>query len=188
MIRQSSFSQFLGTCREFGHKTLRGIAGIAVMALLFAGPVVETDVQAELSGGGSIPEQPSGGVPIISFSKNFSSVNEGSTVELTVLKDGGGAASVDYEFTTDGVHGARATANADYVDAPGKLSFADGETTKTIAVTTLTDGEIEDPENFVVRLKLPDTARLDGSDGKLASPSSAAITILDCDSADIIGC
>ena len=186
MIRLSVFSQFCCVRWDFSHKTLRGIAGVAVMALLFAGPVVETDVQAQ-SGGGSIQE-PSGDVPSVKFSRRTFSVIEGSIVELTVLKEGAGAASVEYEFTNEGAQNNPATPNADYVDAPGRLDFADGETTKTIAVQTLTDGEVEESESFHVRLKLPDTARLDGSDGTLAIPYSAAVTILDCDSADMISC
>ena len=178
MIRQSGFSQFLGTCWEARHKTLCGIAGVAVMALLFAGPVLQTDVQA----------QSSGELPTIKFSRSSFHVNEGSSVELTVLKDGEGAASVNYKFTDEGVHSDTATANEDYVDAPGTLDFADEETTKTITVNAQADSEVEEAETVQIHLSLPDTAGVVGSDAKLVIPFKAAIVILDCNTPDAASC
>jgi len=59
----------------------------------------------------------------------------------------GESVTVDYA-TADGT----ATAGDDYEEASGTLTFAEGETTKTIEVTVNGDTDIEDDETFTVNL------------------------------------
>lgn len=63
--------------------------------------------------------------------------------------------TVDYA-TADGT----AKAGVDYVAANGTLSFAPGETKKSISVTVLADVEVEANETFYVNLSNPVNARL----------------------------
>ena len=71
------------------------------------------------------------------------------------------AVTVDYA-TSDGT----AVAGADYTAASGKLTFAAGETSKTVEVTVLDDGHDEGSETLTLTLTLtlsnqaPDTVRL----------------------------
>ncbi len=70
---------------------------------------------------------------------------------FTVTRSGGTAAfSVDYA-TADGT----ATAGSDYLAASGTLSFADGQTSGTIAVTINGDTLFEPDETFLLNLANP---------------------------------
>ncbi len=70
---------------------------------------------------------------------------------FTVTRSGGTAAfSVDYA-TADGT----ATAGSDYLAASGTLSFADGQTSGTIAVTINGDTLFEPDETFLLNLADP---------------------------------
>ena len=71
------------------------------------------------------------------------------TAELTASLSGpsGKTVSVDYA-TSDGT----AVAGSDYEAVSGSLTFAAGETEKTISVRVMDDAEIESEESFTVRL------------------------------------
>jgi hypothetical protein len=69
------------------------------------------------------------------------------TVTLSEAPGSGETVTVDYA-TSDGT----ATAGTDYVAATGTLTFAEGETTKTIAVTVNGDTTFETDETFNVTL------------------------------------
>jgi uncharacterized repeat protein (TIGR01451 family) len=60
---------------------------------------------------------------------------------------------------------ALATAGIDYLAASGTVSFAPGQTLRTIPVSVLGDAEVEPSETFVVRLSAPENAALDVSEG-----------------------
>lgn len=88
--------------------------------------------------------------PPPSFSiSNAAAVTEGGTLVYTVTKTSpvSFAYSVDYA-TANG----SAAAGSDYNAASGTLSFAVGETSKTISVTTIDDGAYEAAETVLVNL------------------------------------
>jgi hypothetical protein len=78
------------------------------------------------------------------------SASEGSPLTFTLTRTGGGAASVPWSLS-----GVTATPGADYVDGSGVVSFAAGESTKTITVATLADSTAEVTETMRVMLGNP---------------------------------
>ena len=75
-----------------------------------------------------------------------------------------GPVSVDYTTVDTGAAGV-ATANVDYLPTAGTLTFAPGETTKTITVDVLGDTIDEPDETFFVDLSNPANARFVDSSG-----------------------
>ena len=73
----------------------------------------------------------------------------GATVDfaVTLSRAAGATVTVDYA-TSDGT----ATAGADYREATGTLSFAPGETAKTVSVAVIEDGHDEGEEIFTLTL------------------------------------
>ena len=102
------------------------------------------------------------------------SVNEnGVNATVTVKRSGGsdGAVAVQYA-TSDGT----ATANSDYTNASGTLSWADGDSAdKTFTITIANDGTDELDETVNVTLSNPTGG------ASLGNPSSAVLTITDDD-------
>jgi hypothetical protein len=112
------------------------------------------------------------GVPPASleFSQANYSVNEGlGALTLTVTRtgDASSAASVDY-VTVDGT----ATQKADFEYTAGTLTFAPGETSKTISVLLNEDAIVEGNENFSVSLSSPTNA-------VLGAQKTAIVSIVD---------
>ncbi|MGI8436352.1 MAG: Calx-beta domain-containing protein [Chthoniobacterales bacterium] len=115
--------------------------------------------------------------PTVQFSSATYSVNENAgPATLTVTLSGASAlpASVNYS-TADGT----ATSPADYNAASGTVTFAPGETSKTVNVTINDDTTFEGNENFSVSLSNP-------SGATLGSPSTATVTIIDDDAAPLV--
>ena len=80
------------------------------------------------------------------------------------------AVTVDYA-TADGT----AKAGSDYLAASGKLTFAAGETTKTVAVKVLSDDVTEGIENFSLKLSNPTQATIaDGTGMATINPPGTA--------------
>lgn len=81
----------------------------------------------------------------------YTVVESVGTIYIEILRAGGsdGAVTVDYATSIN-----TATA-ADFTAAAGTVSFADGETTKSIPITILTDAVLESAENFQVTLSNP---------------------------------
>ena len=94
------------------------------------------------------------------LSVSDATAQEGSPVvfEVSLSRSASNAVSVDYR-TADGT----ATAGADYEAASGTLSFAPGETSKTVSVTTLDDAHDEGEETLT--LVLSDTRGAQIADG-----------------------
>src|SRR5262249_49499684 len=104
------------------------------------------------------------------FSQANYTVNEDlSALTLTVIRSGdtSSAAAVDYQ-TVDG----SATQKADFEYTAGTLTFAPGETSKTLQLLLNEDAYIEGNETLKVSLVSP-------SGGVLGAQSSAAVTIID---------
>lgn len=89
-----------------------------------------------------------------------------ATVTVTLVGTPTGSVTVAYA-TSDGT----ATAPADYAQTSGTLAFANGETTKTIAIPIVKDTQIEGTEQFAITLSKPTNATL--------SRARATVTIRD---------
>jgi uncharacterized repeat protein (TIGR01451 family)/uncharacterized delta-60 repeat protein len=110
----------------------------------------------------------------IGFSSPVYAVGEGAgSVTLSVLRQNGsnGVFTIDYA-TTNGT----ALAGSDYTSTTGRLTFASGETLKTLTIPILEDSIIEGDETFSVNLfnLQPPSA------GQLMT-TSARVTIVDND-------
>ncbi len=106
------------------------------------------------------------------FARNAYDVEEGSTATLTVTRSNShGAATVNY-----GTYGVEARNTVDYNGyAWTPLNFVDGETSKTIRLTTLADTIAEADETLEVHLDAPSTGYT------LNSPSVSIVTIHDAE-------
>ncbi|MEM7113153.1 MAG: Calx-beta domain-containing protein [Chloroflexota bacterium] len=91
------------------------------------------------------------------------------SVTITLSEVSGQSLSVHYE--TDGD---TATEGGDYAAASGKLTFAPGETSKTVVINVFDDEMSEGPETAVVELTDPINVTL-------GDPAMATLTILDDD-------
>ena len=90
-------------------------------------------------------------------------MTEGATAqfEVTLSAESQQVVTVAYA-TADGT----AVEDADYTQTSGTLTFAAGETTRTIPVPTIDDDEQESEEHFTVTLSSPEGATLDDSSGQ----------------------
>ncbi|MET0091795.1 MAG: putative Ig domain-containing protein [Candidatus Thiodiazotropha sp.] len=109
------------------------------------------------------------------FARNAYDVEEGSTATLTVTRsNSNGAATVNY-----GTYGVEAVNRVDYNGyAWTALNFLDGETSKTISLTTLADTIAEADESLEVHLDAPSTGYT------LNNPSVSVVTIHDAEVAN----
>ena len=107
----------------------------------------------------------------VSFGSASVSVGEtGTAATVTVLREGELTSAATIGYTTfDG----NATAGADYTATTGTVTFAPGETVKTVTVPILDDALVEGTETFGVAL----TSTTDGA--RIAQPSLSAVSILD---------
>ena len=86
----------------------------------------------------------------------------GATAEFAVTLDRAAQDEVTVDYTTeDGT----ATAGSDYTAVSGTLSFAAGETAKTVSVTVLDDVVNDEGETFKLVLSNPSGARLGDAEG-----------------------
>ena len=104
------------------------------------------DTDVIFVGGVQTPEVPKS----ILYNISDVTVEEGSEAVFVVTRSGAidVSSSVSY-YTRNGT----AKEGEDYLKASGILGFAPGETSKSINVRTLSDGEIEDDEDFYVIIK-----------------------------------
>ena len=82
---------------------------------------------------------------------------EGDAVEFTVSLSAPADDEVTVEYETTG---GTATSGADFTADSGKLTFAAGETTKTVSVATTDDSADEEDETFTLTLSDPTNATL----------------------------
>ena len=102
-------------------------------------------------------------LPALSIADADPGVTEGATAqfEVTLSAESQQVVTVAYA-TADGT----AVEDSDYTQTSGTLTFAAGETTKTIPVPTIDDDEQESEEHFTVTLSSPEGATLDDSSGQ----------------------
>lgn len=110
----------------------------------------------------------------------ITALTEGTgTAKVSVVRDDAHAvATIDYA-TSDGT----ATAGADYTAAAGTLTFAAGESSKTIDVAIAQDGSDEGVETFALSLSAPHGAApgggQEGSSAMLAGTATTSVAIVD---------
>ncbi len=92
-------------------------------------------------------------------------------VELTVQRSGDSSEAASVRFRT---RNGSAQAGDDYTARSGRLNFAAGQTTRTIAIDIEDDAFVENSENFTVELLNP-------VGGVLGSQQRSTVTILDND-------
>ncbi len=115
---------------------------------------------------------------IFNFSTNAVTTSEStSALTLTVLRTGGtvGAATVRYTASTNGT----ATSGVDFKALSGTLSFAAGETTKTITLAPINDTTVETNETL--------TVTLDNPTGESAVGTNDVVTVTITDNDSLIG-
>ncbi len=133
------------------------------MTVTLAPPAGCTDTGAVCaSGGRALANAPSArvGGPVrirIEGGKAREGKDERLDFAVTLSRAASGPVSVDYA-TADGT----ATAGEDYTATSGTLTFAPGETAKTVTVAILDDAIDEGKETFVLRLSNPKGAYLRG--------------------------
>ncbi len=97
----------------------------------------------------------------ISIEDNF--ILEGdegnSSIEFTIELTEASAQTISVDYTTEDLS---AMVYLDYIPISGQLSFAPGETTKTLTVETITDEWREGNEKFNVKLSNPTNAEIFG--------------------------
>ncbi len=106
-------------------------------------------------------------------SANYSVGENAGSIAVTVQRVGGTAGQVTVNYTTGG---GTAIANYNYTAVSGTLSFADGETSKTIIVPVLDDRTPDNGTTLGIQLNTP------GLGGSLGTISNATIAILDTNS------
>jgi hypothetical protein len=108
-------------------------------------------------------------LPKISIQTNTEASESQGYAEFVVRLDAPSTKSVTVNYST--VAGS-AFSRSDYSSASGALTFAPGETAKTVRVTVLDDSVKEDSESFQVVLSNP-------SNGELGTTAAGTATILD---------
>jgi hypothetical protein len=111
-------------------------------------PGATSSIGYDAAGNRSIYAMSVSGAP--AFSVSEAATAEGGGLVFTVVKNGTGAASVGY-VTANGSAGA----GGDYAGASGTLSFAAGESSKTVAVATIDDLGDEPNETLSLNLSGP---------------------------------
>lgn len=108
-------------------------------------------------------------------SQTYSSNESSGILPVTVVRSGGLTGTTTIGFATaDGT----ATAGTDYTATSGTLTFAPGETSKTINIPIINDNVYEGTEIFNFLLSNP------GGDGtvEIQTPNTSVLTIVDNDS------
>ena len=107
---------------------------------------------AVIATGTIVDDDPESPVPVLSI--DDATAVEGDMLDFTVWLAAASAEPVSVAVTTKGLSaGDVATPGADYVPWSGILSFAAGETAKTVSIRTVHDNEIEPHESLQVELE-----------------------------------
>ena len=110
----------------------------------------------------------------LSFSANDYTVDEGAgSITLTVNRDNGSFGETSVELVT-GNQSDTATVNEDYTSKSEVVTFANGETSKTVVITIVDDSIVEGDEFFAVALQ-------NATSGAAIISSSSHVTINDND-------
>lgn len=119
----------------------------------------------------------------IQFSSSaFNVAEDGGNAIITITRSGSTAASATVGFATSDIAGlqsctlanGRGSERCDYVTSVGSVTFAAGESVKTIFIPIINDVLLEGTETFTIALRSP-------SGGTLGSPASTTVGIFDND-------
>jgi hypothetical protein len=116
---------------------------------------------------------------------SYSVVENGKSLTITATRSGDTSAAASVTYATSDAAGSqscstvngKASSRCDYVPAVGLLTFAAGQTSKTITLLVIDDGFAEGDETLTLSLANPTV-------GILGTPATATITITDNDSVD----
>ncbi|HEX7333951.1 MAG TPA: SBBP repeat-containing protein [Pyrinomonadaceae bacterium] len=112
-----------------------------------------------------------GAVGSLHFSVNsIAAIEDVGTLPITVLRTGGSSGSLTVDFATAN---GTAIAGQDYTATSGTLTFAAGETSKTIQIPIVDDATTEQDETFTVSLSNTPTLE------SLAAPANLVVTLHD---------
>lgn len=115
------------------------------------------------------------------FPQNNISITEGNNgtkkLNFSVELSAASTSTVSVSYTTAGNHYGTATANVDYIEATGQITFSPGELSKTISIDILGDTLYESNENFYLDLVSANGATIvtNGAEGLRNSWVSAEI-------------
>ena len=164
---------FLGTANATTDGTCNGSFQLVVGNASLTGTVVTataTDPNGNTSEFSSCVPL---GIPtanVVQFSSPTYSVTEACTsVAITVNRSGDTSGSATVKYATSDV---TASERRDYITGLGTLSFAPGETSKTIAILINDDSYVEGPETFTISLSNPTSVNL-------GTPALATVQIND---------
>ena len=146
------------------------------LTVTLSGPGANTTL-ADASATGTITDNDT--LPAIAITN--ASVTEGGTLGFAVTRSGNTAAASSVNYATSN---GTAVAPGDYTAGSGAVSFAIGETSKTISVLTINDTAVEATETLTVTLSGPSGATITSgtatgtiNDNDVAPP--ATLTIAD---------
>jgi hypothetical protein len=115
----------------------------------------------------------------LSFSSSWlSAFEQGTSISATVIRSGPATDEVSVQYATQDL---TAGAGFDYTARSGTLTFAAGETAKSISVPILNDPVAEAREKFEIRLSGPSGAAV------VAGPAVATVAIADDETARVAG-
>ena len=128
---------------------------------------------------GSLKPTTATATSLIQFATNDSAINEGSGhIDIGVVRAGDVSGSATVNFNTfDESQVGHASQKSDYEIALGKISFAPGESVKTVRILLVNDNFVEGNEKVNLALSNPT-----GTGVGLGSPNQATLTIIDNDS------
>ena len=116
--------------------------------------------------------------PALSFAQSSYSVSEaGASATITITRSGGISSAASAQFTTSN---GTAAAGSDYTDASQVVSFAPGETSKTVSVPIINDTIYESDETVNLTLTSPSTG------AAIGNPGAATLTIVNDDPAPVL--
>jgi len=128
---------------------------------------------------GSLKPTTATATSLIQFATTDSAIGEGSGhIDLAVIRAGDASGSATVNFNTfDESQVGHASQKSDYETALGKISFAPGETVKTVRLLIINDNFVEGNETINLALSNPT-----GTGVGLGSPNQATLRIIDNDS------
>ena len=166
----------LGEANEHFTVVLSNASGATISRATATGTIVDDD------GGIAPPPTPTLAVGDATFAEGSAAAPGHATFTVSLSAASAAAVTVNYA-TANGT----ATAGSDYVAQSGVLTFAPGETQKTIQVTAIGDGLVEANEGFTVVLTNPSGATLADGVGAGTITNDDATTPPPASSGDLHG-
>ena len=157
-------ARFLGTANVATDANGNAAFGVTLPSALPAGQVVTATATDPFGNTSEFsPCNANGATGLVQFGATTMSVREDlSTLTIPVNRVGGSSGPLTVNFATANN---TAVAGQDYTAVSGTLTFADGETSKTISLPIINDNVVEDSETMFVTLSSPATPAVVGALG-----------------------